>query len=135
MASLPQIRRLLTEDFKEQAKWIGPLLTILNNFFESVVNLFNNNITIASNTTSDIRTITLVDSSAQSISLRKSTIPVGVIAINAQPTSGFSYTCSTPTLQWTMTDNKTLQISNVTGLSPAPSASNQYTLTILVVGG
>lgn len=135
MGQLPPIRRLLTEDFKDQIKWIGPLLTVLNTFFESVVGLMNNNVSIAGNTTGDIRTITLQDLTTQSIALRKPTIPKGVVAIGVQAVGGFAYTCSTPTLSWIMTDNKTLQISNITGLSPAPSASNMYVLTLYLIGG
>lgn len=110
-------------------------MTVLNNFFESVVNLFNNNITIAANTTGDIRTITVSDSSAQSISLRKPVVPQGVVVVGAQAVGGFAFTNSTPSILWQMTDNKTLQISNITGLSPSPSSTNVYVLTLYLIGG
>ena len=59
MAVLPTIKRLVMQDYLTQQSWIGPLLLNLNGFMDSTVNAFNKSLTLAANTTSDVKILTL----------------------------------------------------------------------------
>ena len=54
MSRLPQIRRLLVEDFLEQKDWITKLFTPLNTFMDGVVSVMNRSITLKDNCAADI---------------------------------------------------------------------------------
>lgn len=59
MSQLPQIRRLLVEDFMEQKDWISKLFTPLNSFMEGTIGVLTKGVSLADNCTADLQTITI----------------------------------------------------------------------------
>lgn len=135
MASLPQIRRLLVEDFPGQKAWIAPLLLIFNTFTESVVNAFNSNLNVADNMSGDILTMKFSGTLPVSVSWSKKTPPVAVIVGNAYRTDGTAITLSNAVgIVWQMSsDGKSVQVTSLTGITP--STSTPYALTLVCFAG
>ena len=141
MAKLPPIRKLYIEDYASQKSWIGPFLLILNSFMQAIFSSLNKQLTLVENTTSDIKTITLLTppsaSAPASIAWTKDTRPQAVIVGNVvlKSTSGNTYTLSNAVqVQWQMsTLNDSLQITQVSGITP--SGTDQYTLTLVCIAG
>lgn len=137
MAQLPQLRRLLVEDFKNEKKWIGPLFLTVNNFMESVVNAFNKSLTLIDNTTSDIKTLTLSSvpsaSSPAAIKWTKTNSPISVLVGNVVLTAGGAFSLTTAVqVQWAMSGTS-LQITGLTGITPTSAV--QYDLTLICIAG
>lgn len=150
MASLPPIRRLQIEDFKDQKGWIGPLVVIVNNFMESVVSALNKRLSVIENTTSDIKSVTLSSVPTPSsvggavgptfISWTKGAAPkavlVGdVVQLTGNPLQVTAFTLAAAVqVQWAMSpDGKSIQITGVAGITP--SSQTQYVLTLLCIAG
>lgn len=138
MASLPPIRKLYLEDYSTQKSWIGPLLIILNTFMSSVVSALTKQLTLIDNTTSDIKTVTLAgvptSTAPVSVSWTKQLTPIAVIVGNVKLTSGSFTLSSAVSVQWAMSqDNRSLQITNVVGITP--TQTNQYVLTLVCIAG
>lgn len=138
MAALPPLRRLLIEDFKDQQKWIGPLLLVLNNFFEAVVGALTNQLTIAANTTGDIKQMTLSGAWPVSVAWTKAVTPNAVLVGNCAPLSVSGSTAPAPSaavgVVWQMSDDGgSLQVTSVYGITPSGTA--QYTLTLVCLAG
>jgi hypothetical protein len=64
MAQLPQIKRLLVEDFPDQQEWIGKLLIVLNDFMQATSNALDKNLTITDNFNQQVKTLTIVGNSS-----------------------------------------------------------------------
>lgn len=150
MAGLPPLRRLLIEDFPDQKKWIGPLLLVVNNFFEAVVGALNKSLSIVQNTTSDLKAVVLSNvptpntsggaAGPTSVAWSKNSAPVAVLVGNVTQFTGNPLQATTFTLssavqvQWSMSqDGKSLQITGVAGITP--SSSTQYALTLICIAG
>ncbi len=138
MASLPQIRRLVVEDYPSQQKWISPLLLNLNSFFDGVFNALNKTLTIVQNTTSDIKTVTLAAvptaTAPVSIGWSKTSAPIQVHVGNTTRIDGTAFTLTAAVqVQWAFVAPSTLQITNVVGITPTAAA--QYQLQLLVITG
>lgn len=139
MASLPPIRKLYIEDYASQKSWIGPFLIVMNTFMTAVVTALTKNITLADNTTSDVRTVTLstVPTAAAPTSLAwiKPVAPLAVIVGNTRRSNGAVVTLSAAVqVQWQMsTSNTSIQITNVVGITP--TADTQYLLTLICIAG
>lgn len=135
MAKLPQLRKLLLEDFKTQKAWIQPLLLVVNNFMEAVVSSLNRNLTIAENTTGQVDTVTLDGTWPVSFAWKGMRTPIALLIGNVQRADGTSFTLGAAVqVQWAMSsDNKSVQLSGVTGITPSGTA--QYFLTIISLTG
>lgn len=150
MAKLPQIRRLLIEDFASEKKWISPLLLVLNSFMEGVVNALTRSLTIIDNMSGDVKTVTLSNvptpsttggaNGPTSVTWSKSSLPTCVLVANVQQLTGSPLAAATFTLaaavqvQFQMSqDNKSLQIIGVTGITP--TQTTQYRLTLVCFTG
>lgn len=135
MANLPQIRRLLIEDFASQKKWISPLLLVLNSFMEAVVNALNKSLTLAANTTGDVRTVILAGTLPVSTTWSKPQTPTAVLVGNVQLVGGAAVSPSAAVwVQWAMSsDGKSLQVTSIFGVTP--TTSNQYVLTLVCLTG
>ncbi len=134
MAALPPIRRLLIEDFATQKKWISPLLLILNNFFEAVVNALNKNLTLADNTSGDIKKMTFSGTLPVSVTWTKPLPPTSVIVGNCARVDGTTVTITNAIgITWTMLNSTTLQVTSVVGITPTATA--QYILTLVCFQG
>lgn len=138
MARIPQIRRLVIEDFQVAKKWIGPLFQILNVFMEAVVSAFNKNLTIKDNLAADIKTVTLTsppsDSSPAAVSWSLASPPIALLIGNVTRVDGGLLTIVTTAVQvqWRFGPSG-LQLTKVVGITP--SSTDQYTLTILAFTG
>lgn len=138
MASLPPIRKLYLEDYATQKGWIGPLLITLNTFMTSVVSAMTKNLSLVDNTTSDIKTVTLsgvpTSTAPTSVSWSKVLAPKAVIIGNIAPVTGTFTLSSAVEIQWAMSvDGKSLQITNIVGLTP--TQTSQYVLTLVCIAG
>lgn len=131
MSTLPQIRRLLVEDFPTQKKWIDPLLVIFNTFTESVVDALNKNLTIKDNTTGDILKMTFSGTLPVSAAWSKNLPPTAVHVGNVQRTDGTTVTITNAVgILWAMSsDGKSVQVTSLVGITPSTSA--QYVLTLV----
>lgn len=138
MARLPQIRRLLVEDFISQKEWIAKLFQPLNSFMEGVSSIFDKNITIKDNMAADIVTV-LIDKNPTA----SSPIPIKW-GINKKPLSihvgdvyrddNVSFTMSSSIgVQWYYDANNGLRLTNVVGISP--SSTTKYNLTLVIFAG
>jgi len=150
MASLPQLRRLLVEQFPGQKAWIGSLFTVLNAFMEAVVGALNKSLTIVDNMSGDVKYVTLSNvptpSTANgavgptSVAWTKRSLPIAVLVANVQQLSGAPLAAQTFALanaiqvQFAMSqDNKSLQITGVAGVTPTQAI--QYRLTLICFTG
>lgn len=139
MAVIPPIRKFYIEDYASQKNWIGPFLIIMNTFMTTVVTALTKNLTLVDNSTSDIKYVTLsgvpTASAPVSISWTKTVIPIAVIVGNIRFSNGASLTLSNAVqIQWQMSqDNKSLQVTNIVGVTP--SSSSQYILTLVCIAG
>lgn len=133
MGLLPPIKRFLTEDFPEQASWIGTLLYPLNQFLNTVYSNLNNGITLAQNMFAQIATLPIKGSSpTTSFTWKFQTAgsPIGVSVINVSLSSGTGSALGAVTCQWSYSAG-IISISNITGLDSA----NSYNITFIVWGG
>jgi hypothetical protein len=56
---LPTFKRIVSEEFPEQRKWLPKLIAPLNSFLEQVTQGLNKNITVQDNLDAEIKTITV----------------------------------------------------------------------------
>ena len=87
---LPPIKRLLTEDFKGEEKWIAKLLFPLNQLFQALSTGLQNGITFQENIASQIHTVTFNNNSAELPIIFRSTMdkaPIGIWVIDVKDVS------------------------------------------------
>lgn len=126
--------KLLIEDFKDQASWIGKLFSTLNSFTGDIVSAFTNNITINDNLLQELKDIQYLNNAASfplsfktkfpSIS-PKGLTPVYLFDIDAQ-----SYSTQAPWVVWTY-NNGQIFLTDVSGLT----SGHTYVLRVLVMYG
>lgn len=138
MSQLPQVRRLLVEDFMEQKDWIGKLFTPLNSFMEGTVGVLTKGIGIKDNCSADIQKVTLnvVPTVKSPVALRWDlpTAPVSVHVGNvALVTNDDFVLTATVGIQWKYDSVKGLRIVNVVGITP--TNTTQYVLTLVIFAG
>ena len=139
MANLPPIKRLTLEDFPaDPRKWLGPMFLVLNSFMDGVINALNKDLTLAANSTSDLKPVTLsavpTASSPVSFTWSKTSRPVSVVVGNTTRVDGAAFTLSAAVqVQWAFVTPSTLQITNVVGITP--SDTNQYILQLVIIAG
>ena len=127
MAVLPQIRRLMVDDFKNQKEWIRPLFYVLNQFMEATINALNHGLTLNANCAASIVTVNLTTvptaSSPVSVPWNLQTQPT---AIHIGNIAGATITAAVE-IQWTY--NAGLKITNLVGVTPTNTAPITLTLT------
>lgn len=138
MAAIPPIKKLLVDDYPSEASWIGGLLVLLNQFMLSVVEALTFGLTIAQNTTSDIKTLRLSAvpsvSSPASVKWSKKSRPIAVLVGNVQPVGSAAAASDAVAVQFQMAPSgEALQITGLVGLTPSGSA--QYDLTLICIAG
>ena len=131
MASLPQLKRFLQEDFPDQP-WIGKLFYPLNLFMNAVYSALNNSLTFQDNLLSQIKTLSVNGSSPTvQFTWKFSTNPVGVLILRALDSSSSpTVVTSAVTCDWSFSSG-VVTINNITGLT----AGKTYSVTFLVIGG
>lgn len=132
MAQVPQVKRLLIEDFPDQADWIGPLLQNLNIFIEEVTASLNKSLTLTDNLRATVRELDVVGGSYP-VSFRQ-TFPgkcLGLWVVNAfENTASPAVLTSAVWADWEQKDNN-LIINNLSGLT----GGTKYKITVVAIGG
>ena len=137
MSKIPQIKRLVLEDFPEQKSWIARLFLPLNTFMESVVTAFNKNLTIAGNMAGDIKVVTLSSSPSATApflvpwSLSASPKSIHIGKVERVDKAAFVLSVA-PAIQWRY-DSYGLAITNLLGV--VPTSAVQYNLTLVIFTG
>ena len=138
MSDIPQIRRLLTEDFNEQKSWIAKLFSPLNVFMDGVLAALSRGITIRQNMAADIKTFeidkapTVADYWPVSWSLPVPPLCVHVASVTRKDGADFTLAAAVG-VQWKYDSIKGFRITNIVGVTP--STANVYVLTLTVFTG
>jgi hypothetical protein len=137
MSKIPPIRRISTEDFKEQAGWIENLLGPINSYFEQTTTALNRGLTINDNFAGEIRDVTIDGTYPLKLAWLLSARPRAVLVGAIARTTGASFTQgSALQVQWSFNQSGQLQIDGVVGsLTPAPSAAAKYRITLVCLTG
>ena len=124
-------QKFTTEEFQDQASWIGKLFSPLNQFTNSVVLAFSNGFTVKDNLYQEIKEIKWVNS-AQNFPLKFKTKfavqPKGIIPIYLLNNTLGSYSTAAPWVVWTYADGQVV-ISAISGLT----AASTYTIRLHVI--
>lgn len=124
-------KKFTVEEFQEQAKWIGPLFSGLNQFIGDVVGGFSNQLSVKENLYQEIKEIKWVNQS-QDYPLKFKTKfavhPKGIIPIYLLNNTLGSYSVAAPWVVWSYSDGQ-VSISDISGLT----ASSTYTIRLLVI--
>lgn len=120
MAKIPPLRRFLAEDFPtEVQKWIGALLTGVNNYFEQNTSALNKGLTITDNFAGAIKTAEIDGVFPVRISWDLAGKPQTVLVGDVKTASGVSATLlRAPGVQWSFNQSGELQIDDVFGILP-----------------
>lgn len=134
MASPPQLKRLVVEDFPADAqKWIGKLVEPLNVFMEEVNAAFSQQIKIVDNFAGSIKTITAVVTGgsyvAQKIAYPRR--PRAIIVGDIKGTDNLAPTLTAAvSVLWDYTQTGAIQIKNLAGLT-----NGSYFVTLVILEG
>jgi hypothetical protein len=130
MASIPPLKRLSPEQFKDQSSWIQPLLTSINDFMERVVSALNKQLTVNENTTGAIKDVTLDGTFPVKLAWDKPRPSVVLVGDVQGLDSTFSLSTAVQ-VQWSFNQSGQLQIDAVVGISP--TATDRYSVTLLAL--
>jgi len=131
MSAVPQLRKLLTEDFPDQSEWIGKLIQPLNDHMEKVVRSFDKSLTMEENMSAQIIDVSVSGVYPVKIAWSLKRRPRTVIVGNVRRTDGTSFVLTNAVqVQWQFNQQGELQIDTVVGVTP--TASTKYTITIEV---
>ncbi len=134
MAKIPPIRRISTEDFKEQAGWIEKLVAPINEYFERSTGAMNRSLTVNDNLSGEIRTVEVDGTYPLKLAWSLSARPAVVIVGNTVKSNGTSLTLTDAVqVQWSFNQAGQLQIDSVIGVTP--SSAVKYKLTLLILTG
>lgn len=136
MARIPPIKRLSTEDFREQQGWIGKLLSPVNQFMETVTGALSKGLTFGDNLNAQVKDLDVSIPSAgsafpiyytSSLAGRPVALWVGNAverAANPSPITSAVY------VDWEFINGQ-IKINNISGLS----ASKKYRITLISIAG
>lgn len=132
MATLPVIKRFLTEDFPSQASWIGVLFYPLNLLLNTIYSALNNGITLSQNVQAQVATLP-VSGASPSVSVPykySPTTPLGVTVVNVVQTSTPAVALTAAVgCAWSL--NNGIMTMTVQGLN----STSTYNVTFVVWGG
>lgn len=130
MAKLPSIRRILPELFPD-VKFMPQLANVLNPFIEQIVRALNKGLNINDNFDGEIRNVVLDGTFPTKISWSRANRPVTILVGKVSQVTGSAVAAtSTVGIDWEFTQDNMIQINQVFGISPSPSAKYQITLEI-----
>jgi hypothetical protein len=135
MSELPQIRRLLVEDFLEQKDWISKLFIPMNNFMDGTFTALNRGITLRQNMAADIKVVTLnriptaLDYASVAWDIPQKPIAVHVGRIKRTDNTAVVL-ANAIQIQWEYDLTKGLRLTNLIGLTPTSTETYDLTLTI-----
>ena len=121
---LPQIRRLLVEDFMDQKDWISKLFIPLNNFMDGVMSCLEQGINITDNMAASVKVVTLTFSPTPTnpviVSWGLKSKPIAVHVGNVLYTNGTSPALTAAVqVQWTYSATSGVRLTNIVGTSPS----------------
>ena len=127
MANIPAVRRLLLEDFPDQAEWIERLLQPINAYMEQSAAALKS-LTITDNMLGSIRTVELDGTFPVKISW-SGPKPVSVLVGNTYRSDNTAFTLTDAVqVQWEYDQSGSLAIKAVTGITPSPTAKYKLVL-------
>jgi hypothetical protein len=135
MSEIPQIRRLLVEDFIEQKDWISKLFIPLNNFMDGTFIALNRGVTLRQNMAADLKIVTVnrVPTSADYIGIPW-TIPQKPISLHigriVRTDNTAVVLANAVQVQWEYDSSKGLRLTNLIGITPTATATYDLTLAI-----
>lgn len=138
MSQLPQIRRLLVEDFIDQKDWIAKLFTPINVFMDGTFGALNKSITLRENMAADYKKVTVgfvptVDKPI-AVSWDLPVPPISVHVGNVTKTDFTDFTLTTAVqVQWKYDNKQGFRLTNLVGITP--TNATQYTLTLICFTG
>jgi len=138
MSELPQIRRLLVEDFIEQKEWISKLFIPLNNFMDGTFISLNRGITLRQNMAADIKTVTLnrvptaLDYASVGWNIPQAPISMHIGRIVRTDNTAVVLAAAVQ-VQWEYDTRKGLRLTNLIGLTP--TSTETYDLTLAIFTG
>lgn len=138
MSDLPQIRRLLVEDFLEQKEWISKLFIPLNNFMDGTFSALNRGITLRQNMAADIKTVTLnrvptaLDYASIAWNIPQKPISLHIGRIQRTDNTAVVLAAAVA-VQWEYDLTKGLRLTNLIGLTP--TSTTTYDLTLVIFTG
>lgn len=133
MGRIPTLKRLITEDFKDQKSWIGKLLQPLNQFLETVNASLDHGLTFEDNIASEIKTLTFRNDTGVfplKFLSKLGKKPKGLWVINAVDLEDAPSTLTTAVYaDWGYNQDGQIQINNFSGLTSA----RNYAITLIVI--
>lgn len=135
MSQVPSLKKLLAEDFKEQAGWIGKLIAPINDFFSRTVSALNNDLTFSENLRAQIQIIDFNNSATGAYPVKFKTKfsikPIGLWIVNVQEIAANpGVITSAVWADWSFKDGQ-ISINNFSGLT----VGKRYNVTLLVSFG
>ena len=134
MARIPPIKRLTTEDFKDQTSWIGKLLSPLNEFMASTVQALNRGLTFSDNFAAQVKTLTFtVDANTYPMKFlcTTGTKPMGLWVVSAKEVADNPATLTTAVFaDWSYVNGQ-IVINNISGLT----SGHKYDICVIIVTG
>ena len=125
-------QRFTVESFKEQEKWISPLLAGLNQFFGEIIQSYGNNLTVEENLSQEIKELKFVNQTANfpikfraKIQQSPKCLYVGYVYNQTDDTSTLS---AAPYINWTYV-NGDVHINSIVGLT----ANKTYIIRLHIV--
>jgi hypothetical protein len=124
-------QKFTTEEFQEQASWIGKLFSPLNQFIQDVVSASTNGLTIQDNFAQEMKDIKWVNSGTNfplKFKTKFAKYPKGIFPIYLFNNSLGSYSTLPPWVVWGYSDSQ-VTISDISGLT----SGSTYTIRLLVI--
>lgn len=134
MSALPPYRRIGLEDLKGAPSWVEGLITILNNFMETVYGALNRNLSFSENFRAEFKSFTLTAGATADLNKFRFTTalkqkPTGVIPLQVTEVGGnyvvLTSAISIPSWRW---ESGQIVIESISGMT----SGQQYNITILV---
>jgi hypothetical protein len=123
MANLPKLRRILLEDFPDQAEWISKLIEPMNQFLDSTSAALNRGLTVKENLAGDIKEIEVDGIFPIRVSWGLLARPISVLVGGVSRSDGIAYNQPRAVqVAWSFNQNRQLQIDSVVGLLPEAKA-------------
>lgn len=131
---IPQLKRLITEDFISQKSWIDKLIQPLNNFFEGISSALSKGLTITDNFDGEVRSFETVDFYPIKLAWTRKNRPKAVWVVDWSAKSGATPTITAAVqVQWSNASDGSLQIDKVVGITP--TGTIPYIVKIIAISG
>jgi len=139
MSKLPQVRRLLIEDFPDQKDWVGNLFSPLNLFMDGVITCLSKGISLRDNMAADI----IVNNTSRVPTLEKPIVlpwnarlglPTSITIGNITRVDGANFILVAPVaIQWKYDSTQGILITNIIGITP--TSDDKFNITYTVFAG